>query len=64
MRLPKPNEERILVRDKYRSKVLLHGNQSYGFDLQTDGRILLSTSVARKLAAALLDYARTREAAP
>ena len=41
--------ETILARDKYGNKIYLCKNQTNGFDFQTDGRVYLSPTLARKL---------------
>jgi len=54
-KLPEPGAETVIARDKYRNKILLHGNtpEDGGFDLQTDGRIVLTPELARDLASKL-----------
>jgi hypothetical protein len=53
----KAGGEKLLCRDKYGNKILLHKNQLPGYDLQTDGRVFLSRSLARELAEKLLKLA-------
>lgn len=55
------NDEKTLVKDKFGTKVILHRNQEEGYDLETDGRIFLSSAVARKLASELLKFAKKQE---
>jgi hypothetical protein len=64
VRLPRDGGERIIARDRYRNKILLHhnltGEQPHEmYDLQTDGRVLLDSRLARELANALIDFANT-----
>lgn len=60
MKLPKYGDAKVLARDVYGSKILLIGNERPGsFDFYTDGRILLTASVAERLAAALVEFANT-----
>lgn len=49
-------KEAVLVRDKYGTKIILYDNgpDQRGFDLQTDGRVYLSPTVAWKLAQKLM----------
>jgi len=57
MKLPKFPHELVLARDAYGTKIVLHANSEGGHDLSTDGRVLLSPSVARELAKRLLEFA-------
>lgn len=50
--------EKVLCKDDYGNKILLIKNVEFGFDLLTDGRVFLSPRLARKLAAALLKFAK------
>lgn len=54
----RPNTEKVICRDKYGTKILLHKNQGKGYDLQTDGRVFLSPRLAVVLAEKLLNFAK------
>jgi hypothetical protein len=56
------NREKTLCRDKFGTKIIIFRNQEGGYDLLTDGRVFLSASLARELAAKLLKF--TAENAP
>jgi hypothetical protein len=54
------NEERVIGRDKIGRKVSIFTYEDGGrvfYDLQTDGRILLTTGLAKKLAQELMLFA-------
>ena len=62
MKLPRPGGERVIARDRYRNKILLHGNPTAEephekYDFQTDGRVLLDSRLARELARVLVEFA-------
>ncbi len=63
MKLPSQCSEITLERDKYRNEIWLHGNcDGRSFDLSTDGRVLLSPRLARRLASKLIRFAESVEA--
>ncbi len=63
MRLPKPGSETVFAKDRFGNKILLYGNTDDcgsadgGFDLATDGRVVLDVRLARELAKRLTEYA-------
>ena len=61
MRLPmEAGREIIIARDKHGGKIVIHKNQGPGFDLETDGRIALSGTLAKKIAEKLLEFAQQK----
>jgi hypothetical protein len=55
--------DRVLYTDKYGNKILLIKNTGGdpGYDLLTNGRVFLNASLAKKLAAKLLDFVAKEE---
>lgn len=58
MKLPKYGHEIVIARDRYNTAILIHGNE-VGHDLSTNGRVLLTRTLAKQLAKKLLKYAES-----
>ena len=54
--MKKNPSEKVLCRDKYGNKILLHKNFGPGYDLQTDGRVFLSKDLADELSKKLIAF--------
>ena len=50
--------EKVIARDKYKTKVVIHLNQTGGCDLSTDGRVFLTPNLAIRLSDELKKWAR------
>ena len=64
MKLPTYPKEINIARDPFGARIMIHANPLPGtYDFSTDGRVLLTPVLARRIANNLFEFAAAREEA-